>query len=518
MDKKLLLIQAITLMFRESQLENNSLESGGIVRPIAESVALPDVSVGLMDNERDTLVGLKKICLDMCDNGQSRKFEAIDLMQKVKYICRDDDVLYAAFSQGVTDELDQEKLKRLCLSIRKNFKAYDEEIKVQEIIQKGAMRLKFNRDEIPNMHKFVQEMYSALEPYQSASGNEVDPAIISMASSDDPGSMAKAFKSSKELNDERGMFRTGWQGLNRMLQGGFRRGDAVVLGAMQHNFKTGFSLSLFKHLAVYNTPFMIDEKKKPMLLHISFENSLEMNLPFLYKNIFENKTGQQADLIGKTSEELETYVNQELQVNGYTVKFLHVNPSMWGYMDICNYVIWLETQGYEIHLLMVDYLNMIPKTGCDNTGPMGANVRDLFRRMRNFCAARKITFITPHQLSTEAKMLVRSGLEDTFVKEVANRGYYDGCKTVDNEVDIELYFHIVKAQDGKSYLTLQRGKHRGLATQTKAEFLYCVLAFEDIGDVRDDVLGQDLTRKKPGHGPMGSANATPFWDIEQAAA
>ena len=46
MDKKLLLIQAITLLFRESQLENNGLDSSSLVRPIAESVALPEVSVG----------------------------------------------------------------------------------------------------------------------------------------------------------------------------------------------------------------------------------------------------------------------------------------------------------------------------------------------------------------------------------------------------------------------------------------------------------------------------------------
>lgn len=387
MDKKLLLIQAITLMFRESQLENNTLESGTIVRPIAESVSLPDVSIGLMDTERDILVGLKSICLDMCDNALTRKFEAIDLLQKVKYICRDDDVLFSAFSQGVSEVLEEDRLKKLCMSIRKNFKAYAQEAKINDVINKAATKLKFGRDEIKDIHKFVQEVYGELEPFQSSGGNEKDPAIISTASSDEEGSMAKSFDSAKDLTDERGMFKTGWQGLNRMVQGGFRRGESVVLGAMQHNFKTGFSLSLFKHLAIYNKPFMLDEKKKPCLVHISFENSLEMNLPFLYKNIYENKTGQQADMKGKTSAELEAYVNQEMQINGYTVKFLHVNPSLWGYMDMCNYIIYLETQGYEIHLLMVDYLNMMPKTGCDNTGPMGANVRDLFRRVRNFCAS-----------------------------------------------------------------------------------------------------------------------------------
>lgn len=508
MDKKLLLIQAITLLFRESQLENNGLDSSSIVRPIAESVALPDVSIGLIDTERDLLIGLKKICLDMCDN-TSHKFDATDLMQKVKYICRDDDVLYNSFAEGVSQELEQDKLKKLCLSIRRTFKNHDRETKIQDIIQKAAAKLKFNRDEIPDIQKFVADVNSDLEPYRG-NGEDIDPAIVNTADFDDLDGVVKIMEASKELNDDKGIMRTGFQGINRMLQGGIRRGETIVCAALQHNFKTGFTLSLFKQIALYNKPYMIDEKKKPILLHISFENSLELNMPFLYRNIYENETKQQANL-NKSASEMAMYIREKLQVNGYEIRFVHVNPSLWTYMDLCNYVTSLEAEGYEIHLLMADYLNMMPKTGCDNTGPQGSNIRDLFRRMRNFCAPKKIAFVTPHQLSTEAKMLIRNGLEDTFVKEVANKGYYDSCRTIDQEVDCEIYFHIVKV-DGKSYLTVQRGKHR-LITQTKQEYLYCVLPFEDIGDIRDDINGPDTTRRKPGHGPMAAANSVPFWDF-----
>ena len=459
---------------------------------------------------------IRDSCLDMCDYGHVHKVDVNELLQKVKYICRDDEILYNSFHQGVSTELDEDKLKNLILSLRFSFKNHTRETKIQEIIQKAATKLKFNRDEITDMHSFVSEISAELEPYQSNAA-EIDPAIVGTVTSGDSASMEKIFETSKDLNDERGIMRTGWQAVNRMTQGGIRRGECILLSALQHNFKTGFSLSLFKHIALYNKPYMINEKKKPLLLHISFENSLEMNMPFMYRNIYENKTGQQAEFHNKSSAELGAYVREELSINGYEVMFLHVNPTMWTYMDICNYVTYLETQGYEIHVLMVDYLNMIPKTGCDNTGPTGSNVRDLFRRIRNFCAPKKITFITPHQMSTDAKLLVRNGIEDKLVQEVANRGYYDGCKTIDNEVDLEIYFHIVKA-DGKSYLTIQRGKHRGLMTQTKQEHLYCVLAFEDIGDIRDDVEGDDLSRKKPGHGPVSSANSQPFWDFDKEAA
>jgi hypothetical protein len=306
--------------------------------------------------------------------------------------------------------------------------------------------------------------------------------------------------------------KTGWQAINRMLQGGFRRGEECVIGALQHNFKTGFSLSLFKHIALYNTPYMINPKKKPLLLRISFEDPLELNLPFLYRNIKENETYEHANVSSTSAKEMAGFIHEKLTVNGYEVIIAYVNPTLWGYRDLQNYVLSLEAEGYEIHVLMVDYLNMLDKRGLDNSGPTGANIRDMFRRMRNFCAPRKITFITPHQLSTEAKMLIRQGNEENFVKDIANKGYYDGCKTIDQEVDLELYIHKVIA-DGKSWLCVQRGKHR-LIQQTKEEYKFTVLPFEDIGDIRDDVNGPDTSRKKPAGAAPGEA--APWFDFEMA--
>lgn len=106
-------------------------------------------------------------------------------------------------------------------------------------------------------------------------------------------------------------------------------------------------------------------------------------------------------------------------------------------------------------------------------------------------------------------MLIRQGNEDTFVKDIANKGFYDGCRTLDQEVDLELYIHKI-ISDNKSWLAVQRGKHR-LIKQTPEEYKYTVLPFHDIGDIRDDVNGTDSSRKKPGGAAVGEA--APFWDF-----
>ena len=110
-------------------------------------------------------------------------------------------------------------------------------------------------------------------------------------------------------------------------------------------------------------------------------------------------------------------------------------------------------------------------------------------------------------------MLVRNGLEDTFVQEIAHKGYYDGCKTIDQEVDLEIYIHIVKFNT-RSWLTVQRGKHR-LPKPTPDENNYFALLFEDIGNLREDINGEDTTRKKVGGNPVGSNKASPFWENEE---
>ncbi len=76
-----------------------------------------------------------------------------------------------------------------------------------------------------------------------------------------------------------------------------------------------------------------------------------------------------------------------------------------------------------------------------------------------------------------------------FVKEMPGGGYYDKCKTIDNEVDIELFIDIEKYK-GRSYLAVQRGKHR-LNTIISDDDKYFLLPFMFNGTILDDIDTQD---------------------------
>lgn len=508
MNNKLLLVKAITLLYRESQIPGNHENSATLVREIVSNIRLPELSVGI-DHERDILNGLKQTALSMCESPIGHQYMLADILQRLKIDTMEEEVLYDALCDGIVPELPEGALKRTCLDIKRTLTNHFQEEKIGEIMNKAASTLKFSRNKITDMKAFVAEVVSQLEPYQVDLIRK-DPAIISDVDVSNLAETTEVFDGIKDDETGVSIMSTGYQGLNRMLDGGFRRGEQWVIGALQHNYKTGFTLSIFKQIALYNKPQMIDATKKPLLLRISFEDTAALNFQFLYASLKENETGLKVDTSGITSEEMARYVHEKLGVNGYHVRIMHVNPSMWTYRDICNKILELEADGFEVHMCMVDYLLKLPTTGCEQ-GPAGTDIRNLYERLYNFMKARKITFITPHQLSTDAKMMIRDGRQG-FVRELVGRGYYAGCKQIDQVVDGEIFMHI-EIVNNASWLTLQRGKHRKNG-QTPTEYLYCVLPFYDVGGIRDDVGKADSTRKKVGGGPIGSGEETPFWDLD----
>ena len=508
MNSKTLLVNIITLLFRESQIEGMDERSSALVREVLQSISLPDLSMGF-NHDRELIEGLKATAIYMAEAPVGHKYEVNEILQRLKMNTLDDEDTYKAFVMGIEPEVSTESLKRITLNIKRTLNTFFKEQKLGKILTDSFSEWKFRRNTITNTRKFVAELATKLEPYMVDLVTK-DPAVITDVDMNNLDQVTSVFNEVRKTSTGVGILKTGWQGINRMFNGGFRRGELVVIGALQSKFKTGFSLTLFKQLALYNIPVMIDNTKKPLLLRISFEDSATLNFQFLYQSLKENETGQKADLAGISDEDMARYVQEKLGVAGYNIRIMHVNPSLWGYKDICNKIIELESEGYEIHMCMADYLIKVPTTGCDQ-GPMGSDVFNMYERIGNFFRARGITFITPHQLSTDAKMMIREGRGD-FVKELPGRGFYMKSKQIDQVVDLEVFIHI-EVLNGKSYLTVQKGRHRGVQTPIKDQ--YIVLPFTVESGILDDINGKDTSCVKVGGGAVGSGEEIPFWSNDQ---
>ena len=284
------------------------------------------------------------------------------------------------------------------------------------------------------------------------------------------------------------------QGLNDMCNGGFRRGEFIMTSALPHMNKTGFGLDVFEGVARFNEPYLFDVKKKPLLLRISFEDDVEMNFNHLFKHMWERENNEIATTADKDPEAIAEYVMKRMTETGWHVHMHKVDPSMWTIFDVFAFVRELEADGYEVAMCMLDYMRKMPTTGCMQ-GVAGFDVRDMARRSRNFFNSRKTTFYTPHQVSTQGKEISRM-TPNGFVKMLPNGGFYDGCKSLDAEIDLEIFQHIEQL-NGHKYLTLQRGKHRN-APQIPEDKKYIVYAFNDIAGIPPDIGKENTVLRKVG--------------------
>ena len=118
MNNKLLLVNAITLLYRESQLKNNQENSAVLAREIVLSIQLPELSIGV-DYERDIVNDLKQTAIAMCEAPPGHQFEQHEILQRVKVACREDVTLYEALADGIVPDLAEATIKRTCMNIQR---------------------------------------------------------------------------------------------------------------------------------------------------------------------------------------------------------------------------------------------------------------------------------------------------------------------------------------------------------------------------------------------------------------
>lgn len=491
MENKVLLAKCITLLYRESLLQDRGDNSIDLIKTVLDNVKASDVAMGL-NLEREIINGLKSTILEMCNSSIDQDFiDRTDLLQRIRINTMQDDRTYEAISQSILEELSEPGLKRSIMTIRRSISNHFKEQSLIKVLDEAGKASKFNRNTIKDINQFIAELVTQLESLQQTTTSK-DPAIVNEIDIGDESGVRDVFLEMLNTTNGDKVYKTGWQDLNNMLQGGLRPGNEFVIGALQHKYKTGFTLSIFGQLALFNRPepFMKDLTKKPLLLRISFEDELRDNLGFLYQYLKYNETKERVYMKDIDPDYMKDYVRENLQQNGWHVKMIRVDPDQWTYRSIFNKVTEYEAQGYEVKVLMVDYLHKVNKSGCSSGGITGGEISDIFNKLRNFCSSRDMLFISPHQLSTEAKGLLRSGVpEDQFVREVAEKGYWEGNKGLDRIFDVGIIIHLFKFR-GETFLSLARDKHR-INTIVEDKYKYCLFKFPKAMPLPHDLQSEE---------------------------
>lgn len=490
LDNKVLLAKSITLLYREYLLGNTEDSSAELVRTAMKDVVVTDNAFGL-NAEKKLIDGLKAIVFELIDNAK-QEFDGATIIQQVRISCETDENLYEAIKTAINAEFNDSSLRKSIVILRRQLDTHFREKEIADEFRKASNKINFGRDEIGNLGEYVNEFWVKVEPL-TMMRKAKDPAILQSLVLGNNDEVRTAFREITARGSDTRIYRTLWNGFNEMTQGGLRV-QTTMHHALPHRYKTGCNLTLFSQVLRANKPFTIIPNKIPCMVRISFEDETDNVMKFLFMQMKFSETGEEVKIEDYTSDYIVDYVTEKLEANGWKVLLIRVNPTEWSYKDVFNYIISLEAEGYAVEGLWLDYLGMLPTTGCIQ-GAQGEALRDMLRRFRNFCMAKGILFITPHQMSTDAKVLLRSQTTDAnFVKDVSNGGYSAGSKQLDNELDLEFYQHLAK--HGKhTYLTIGRGKHR-LPTIIEDEQKYFVLKFTHPHmPIPDDKPGDPILRR-----------------------
>lgn len=503
MDSKLLLVKIITLLYREMQLSNNIEKNNELISKALEILHVPEQSSGF-NEVRELLFNLKEFAKELLNGVYPEGIDKTTLIQRLAMICKDDNSIYDVFITGINPELTENELKKNIVSLSYSISNTIKEFNITEKLSKASFLLKHQRDKIPDINKFLQDLSLELENFSTVT-DKTDPAILESIDLSDDDSLEKILNEVKDRKEGGLVLRTGWQEFNYVLQGGIHRGQFMNISALPHKYKSQLTLSLFAQIAMYNTPYMVDPSKKPLLLRLSFEDTLADNTKFLYQYLKYDINREEVDVKNMDDiSSIKTFIRDTLQINGYTIKFHRMNPLLCTYKSIINMILDYESQGYEVHLAMLDYLECLPTTGC-NGKAAGEDLMDMIAKVRMFMSSKKIACINTHHISTEAKtQFIRNGIPEVdFVKDIAGKGYYKKSKQLDNIFDLDAYIHIFEVDD-KWYLSFMRGKHKGMSSQIPTSKKFFMYQFpKPIGEIPDlqlpipsDLNGENLAIRK----------------------
>lgn len=436
------------------------------------------------------------------------------LMQRVMDFAKDAPELNKSIEYGLEDYPSEERTRQIIYAHLKEMRTAEADEKFNKVFKDAVKEAyfgtpsKLNKDQWASLANLIEARVQA--SYMS----NRDPSLVESVDSDDPMSMVGIIERAHEESSEEGVLKLGMQGMNRALypDNGLRRGKFYMTCALTNRGKS-FNLGhMVASVGLYNKPKLRDKAKIPTILLDSAEDALEIIIERMYKLVMVNKHGHQGDFRNTKAIEIANTIIEAFAENGWFLKINRVNPTEDNYYNMTDRVRKLEMSGHEIIFYAYDYLGMIDLKGM--TGETkGDKLQDLYRRIRTFMSTRGICFMTPHQLSPEAKKQLRESDDDSelnFAKEVGGKSMTETSTKLTNEVDVELTIHIAKPDGDKAYYTFFVGKQRGEGAPLSDRF--GVYNLDPEKGLMHDINGKNQCRKSFKHVLDEAGNNVQDWN------
>lgn len=469
------------------------------VKSILDTIIISDDAF-TVNEENEVFKGIIGLIKDTLEASAGTSYNADRVLSELKLICgKLYSDIYMSIYEGFPKDSDNagEKRQRLLQEIN-SASRIKRERDIRSLISAANVQVTVNPDNIDTLDEFVDSLIDKLTATQLNTGQKDKAVINDIRFDDTDGQMEEVFEKYIDEEEGKSSWILPWKALGDAFQGFWKSGDTVLIGAMQHNYKTSFTLSLFKGLAVFNkaNDFRTDPSLEPCISRISFEDNMVNNLSFLALNILWNKnfkegSNKPSDISNLNSNDMTTLVIDELTQNGWKIHMARVNGDEWSYKDVIKKTLTLASEGYDVKAQILDYLFMVSKAGLEFNS-MGSDVRNLLRKMRNFYGAKEILGITPSQLSPAVKKLISEGVvaKNDLLEYICDLGMFSESSKLPEEPEIVFYLNKVKTSEAE-FLHILVEKHRTSKVLINASLKSFYLRFPDNGMcIPDDPDGE----------------------------
>lgn len=498
MDTKLALVKMITLIYRESQIIGNTDRSSELVTSVLGTIKTPRINVEHAEG-KETIYHLKSTLLWMLEQPLGMIFDKEDLLVRLRCNISEQNNLFQSVSSAINQEMSETEQKQSCMNIRLELKDHLAQVEVKQLV--SDLNKQTMTTSNLNVGDFCADVIERMEQYLGVAKSTKSKHEVARLSLDDPTGFKEIIEKGQMEETGTGGIQYGLQGLNRMFghTGKMRLGEWWHIYALPHNYKSGLLMRLAIDTCLYNDPpDTVKPGYKPTIVRYSFENEAHRDAIDIFQYLYILEHKEKPDYTKITPEYMVQYTQERLGARGWHFEMLRFEPSDFTYRDLFDSFDALEAEKKHVLAAQFDYLNMISKHGCTQ-GAQGFETRDLIRRVRNFCSRKGILGINAHQLSTEAKAIIRGGFDQRkFLEEIEGKGYFDSCRAIDNEPDGEIYIHLYKnLKLDQVWLMFHRGKHRKVSITPEQDKSFCYLMDPLLG-LPSDIYGSDLSYAKPG--------------------
>lgn len=312
------------------------------------------------------------------------------------------------------------------------------------------------------------------------------------------------------LRNPSNILRSGMQGINDMLQGGFESTRIYIFMGLPGEGKSAMLLNLAYQIKLCNADYRPkDPTKTPCVVYLTMENMDRETLSRLYN--ISTANGYMTD---KSAEEViqdmrsvgQLTVNDE---NGIDLIIKYVPDYSVDTSYLYDLTEELEEDGYEVCCFVQDYIRKIRPLKC--TGDPYHDLGSVVAEMKNYAVLNDVPVITASQCNREAAKIIdqkRRVNSSDLVKQLGRDNTGDSIQIINNADAVMMLTPEYDSHDNK-YLGVNLVKRR--YTNTYMKSIQC--AFLPFAPNNGIQLLMDLYSDKPiykdtmtGPGNVGSMN------------